>query len=54
MLLLNLLLSFYSNSGAQGEYAGLMTIKAYLTSTEQHHRNVRILFLTIKDGILIG
>jgi len=31
----------FVSSGAQGEYAGLMTIKAYLTSTGQDHRNVR-------------
>jgi glycine dehydrogenase len=28
------------NSGAQGEYAGLLTIKAYHDSRNEHHRNV--------------
>lgn len=28
------------NSGAQGEYAGLMTIRAYHLSRGDHHRNV--------------
>lgn len=28
------------NSGAQGEYAGLMTIRAYHLSRDDHHRNV--------------
>ncbi|ESN92671.1 hypothetical protein HELRODRAFT_95985 [Helobdella robusta] len=32
--------SFQSNSGAQGEYSGLMTIMAYLKSIDQSHRSV--------------
>ncbi|MDR2682897.1 MAG: aminomethyl-transferring glycine dehydrogenase [Dysgonamonadaceae bacterium] len=32
--------SFQPNSGAAGEYAGLMTIRAYLQSTGQGHRNI--------------
>ncbi|UAY51449.1 aminomethyl-transferring glycine dehydrogenase [Ferruginibacter albus] len=32
--------SLQPNSGAQGEYAGLLVIKAYLESKGQHHRNV--------------
>jgi glycine dehydrogenase len=32
--------SFQPNSGAAGEYAGLMTIRAYLKSTGQGHRNI--------------
>jgi len=33
-------ISFQPNSGAQGEYSGLMTIKAYLTDLGQTNRNV--------------
>jgi len=33
-------ISFQPNSGAQGEYAGLMVIREYLKSREEHHRNV--------------
>ena len=33
-------ISFQPNSGAQGEYAGLRTIKAYLDSKGEHKRNV--------------
>lgn len=33
-------ISFQSNSGAQGEYSGLRTIKAYLDSIDQGQRNV--------------
>ena len=32
--------SLQPNSGAQGEYAGLMTIRAYHESREQGHRNI--------------
>ncbi|MGY8948504.1 MAG: aminomethyl-transferring glycine dehydrogenase [Flavobacteriales bacterium] len=32
--------SLQPNSGAQGEYAGLMVIRAYLKSTKQGHRNI--------------
>jgi glycine dehydrogenase len=33
-------MSFQPNSGAQGEYAGLMVIKAYHEDRGDHHRNV--------------
>lgn len=33
-------MSFQPNSGAQGEYAGLMAIRAYHESRGDHHRNV--------------
>ncbi|MFD2598341.1 aminomethyl-transferring glycine dehydrogenase [Sphingobacterium corticis] len=33
-------MSFQPNSGAQGEYAGLMVIQAYLESKGQAHRNI--------------
>ncbi|MBV1924365.1 MAG: aminomethyl-transferring glycine dehydrogenase, partial [Flavobacteriaceae bacterium] len=32
--------SLQPNSGAQGEYAGLMVIKAYHDSRDDHHRNI--------------
>lgn len=32
--------SLQPNSGAQGEFAGLMTIRAYHQSNEDHHRNI--------------
>ncbi|KAI7694929.1 Glycine dehydrogenase (decarboxylating) [Sarcoptes scabiei] len=32
--------SFQPNSGAQGEYAGLRCIKAYLDSKNEHYRNI--------------
>ena len=32
--------SFQPNSGAQGEYAGLMVIRAYHESRGDHHRNI--------------
>mgnify|MGYP005988697711 FL=1 len=32
--------SLQPNSGAQGEYAGLMVIRAYHESREDHHRNI--------------
>lgn len=35
--------SLQPNSGAQGEYAGLMTIKAYHESQRQGHRNICII-----------
>lgn len=35
--------SLQPNSGAQGEYAGLMVIKSYLKSTGDEHRNVCII-----------
>ena len=42
---LNEITGFYAtslqpNSGAQGEYAGLMVIKAYHNSNNDHHRNI--------------
>lgn len=33
-------ISFQSQSGAQGEYAGLRTIRAYLASRGESHRDV--------------
>lgn len=33
-------ISFQPNSGAAGEYAGLMTIRAYYKSLDQEHRNI--------------
>lgn len=35
-------ISFQPNSGAQGEYSGLMTIRAYHQANGDHHRNVTI------------
>ena len=35
--------SLQPNSGAQGEFAGLMTIKAYHESKGEHHRNICII-----------
>ncbi len=35
--------SLEPNSGAQGEYAGLMTIRAYHMSRGDHHRNVSLI-----------
>jgi len=35
-------MSFQPNSGAQGEYTGLMTIRAYHIANGNHHRNVTI------------
>ena len=35
--------SLQPNSGAQGEFAGLMTIRAYHESREDHHRNICII-----------
>lgn len=35
--------SLQPNSGAQGEYAGLMTIKAYHASKGHHHRNIALI-----------
>ncbi|MDR1865580.1 MAG: aminomethyl-transferring glycine dehydrogenase [Bacteroidales bacterium] len=35
--------SFQPNSGAAGEYAGLMVIRAYLKDTGQAHRNVALI-----------
>jgi len=35
-------MSFQPNSGAQGEYTGLMTIRAYHMANGDHHRNVTI------------
>jgi glycine dehydrogenase len=32
--------SLQPNSGAQGEYAGLLTIRAYHESTDNHHRDI--------------
>merc|ERR1712232_231328 len=36
-------MSMQPNSGASGEYAGLMTIRAYHQSRGDHHRNVCII-----------
>ncbi|MBO6525362.1 MAG: aminomethyl-transferring glycine dehydrogenase [Balneolaceae bacterium] len=36
-------ISLQPNSGAQGEYAGLMTIRAYHQSRGDHHRNVALI-----------
>lgn len=36
-------MSLQPNSGAQGEYAGLMTIRAYHESRGDHHRNVSLI-----------
>lgn len=36
-------ISFQPNSGAQGEYAGLMTIKSYLEGKGEHHRNIALI-----------
>ena len=33
-------ISFQPNSGAQGEFAGLLTIKAYLKQQGEGHRNI--------------
>ncbi len=35
--------SLQPNSGAQGEYAGLMAIRAYHVSRDDHHRNVSLI-----------
>jgi len=35
--------SLQPNSGAQGEYAGLMTIRAYHESRGDHHRNISLI-----------
>jgi glycine dehydrogenase len=35
--------SFQPNSGAQGEYAGLLTIKNYFEATGQTHRNITLI-----------
>ena len=35
--------SLQPNSGAQGEYAGLMVIRAYHESRNEHHRNICII-----------
>jgi len=32
--------SLQPNSGAQGEFAGLMTIRAYHINNKNHHRNI--------------
>jgi glycine dehydrogenase len=36
-------MSFQPNSGAQGEYAGLMVIRAYHHSRGDHHRNIALI-----------
>ena len=36
-------MSLQPNSGAQGEYAGLMVIKAYHESNGDHHRNIALI-----------
>lgn len=35
--------SLQPNSGAQGEYAGLMTIRAYHEANNDHHRNIALI-----------
>src|SRR5437764_2295576 len=35
--------SLQPNSGAQGEYAGLLTIRGYFESRGEHHRNVMLI-----------
>ena len=35
--------SLQPNSGAQGEYAGLLTIKAYHEANGDHHRNITLI-----------
>jgi glycine dehydrogenase len=35
--------SLQPNSGAQGEYAGLMVIRAYHEANKQHHRNIALI-----------
>ncbi len=35
--------SLQPNSGAQGEYAGLLTIRAYHEDRNQHHRNIALI-----------
>lgn len=35
--------SLQPNSGAQGEYAGLLTIRAFHNANEDHHRNVMLI-----------
>ncbi|MEO0581434.1 MAG: aminomethyl-transferring glycine dehydrogenase [Bacteroidota bacterium] len=36
-------MSFQPNSGAQGEYTGLMVIRAYHQSRNDHHRNIALI-----------
>ncbi|MEL6841618.1 MAG: aminomethyl-transferring glycine dehydrogenase, partial [Bacteroidota bacterium] len=36
-------ISFQPNSGAQGEYTGLMVIRAYHESRNDHHRNIALI-----------
>ncbi len=36
-------MSLQPNSGAQGEYAGLMVIRAYHESRSEHHRNIALI-----------
>ncbi|WP_080237784.1 aminomethyl-transferring glycine dehydrogenase [Spirosoma rigui] len=36
-------MSLQPNSGAQGEYAGLMVIRAYHESRNEHHRNIALI-----------
>ncbi|MFT6865515.1 MAG: glycine dehydrogenase [Cyclobacteriaceae bacterium] len=36
-------ISFQPNSGAQGEYAGLLVIKSFLESKGDHHRNIALI-----------
>ncbi|WP_461108010.1 aminomethyl-transferring glycine dehydrogenase [Spirosoma koreense] len=36
-------MSLQPNSGAQGEYAGLMVIRAYHESRDDHHRNIALI-----------
>jgi glycine dehydrogenase len=35
--------SFQPNSGAQGEYAGLMAIRGYHQANKEHHRNIALI-----------
>lgn len=43
--------SLQPNSGAQGEYAGLLTIKAYHEANGDHHRNVMLIPCTYQPCI---
>ena len=36
-------ISFQPNSGAQGEYAGILAIKRYHESQNQHHRHIALI-----------
>lgn len=52
-------ISFQSNSGATGEYTGLKTIKTYLDSIGQSHRNICLIPTTAHgtnpaSAVLVG